>query len=843
MLSVSPQERLAEREFVYRACSAPFKVGTEVYLVPAIWFHSWKSYASVSHAPAPGPITTARLREANGSLKRGMVKGKHYVILPQVVWDTLSRRYGAQNPVLRRVIRSVHPHRAQVEVYPMYLQLVHLEKLIPIKPISISRASKVSFLLSRASAMLSIPPHQCYLYYDKDGKGDWRRVERRNYVDPIDSLRLPNGVRICVTGDPTINIRDVVTSRNAEAGDDDITEDSMDESDDEMELTIFNTSHYSSHHHNSSSSSSASTSGTSAEKGLTGLANMGNTCFMNSALQCLSNAPSLTSYFLRGEDVKDINRSNPLGMTGDLAERYSNLMKLIWDKGVGTIVPRGLKFIIGRFAPQFSGYRQHDSQELLAFLLDGLHEDLNRVRDKPATEKVEAHGRLDNVVAKETWEVHLRRNQSIIVDVFQGLLKSCVTCPDPSCKYSSITFDPFMYLSLPIPTSGHKVVRVVYQSSDLKEIPVEYKLHIEGGKTILDLKRKLISQLLSGTLAENIVISTCEVTDKKISTIKLDHDPCSELSSSETLFAFDLGIPEESDYSIPVKFSHAEEKAIVFGGFGDPFVARLLVKTSPGSPSVTRGEDDMEVDEVSGSGRNCTVSVDSVVQQLAAMLSLDIDVVTQLSISVNQMSDVRLSDEEEFLIEPLSDIIVKWPTQTMFEKYMGEVKGKQPRDGGTPQVKNGAGNVTLQDCLAAFTFPETLGEGDEWFCPQCSSHQRAKKKIDIWKLPKILVVHLKRFLYTRLARQKIGTEVSFPLKNLDIAEFMPKGSIESGVSTTYNLFAVTDHSGGLGGGHYTAFARNHKTQKWYLYNDANVHEVPASRACSKGAYLLFYERV
>ena len=52
---------------------------------------------------------------------------------------------------------------------------------------------------------------------------------------------------------------------------------------------------------------------------------------------------------------------------------------------------------VGRFAPQFSGYQQQDSHELLAFLLDGLHEDLNRIRKKPYIQLKDANGRPDKV--------------------------------------------------------------------------------------------------------------------------------------------------------------------------------------------------------------------------------------------------------------------------------------------------------------------------------------------------------------------------------------------------------------------------------------------------------------
>ena len=53
--------------------------------------------------------------------------------------------------------------------------------------------------------------------------------------------------------------------------------------------------------------------------------------------------------------------------------------------------------LVAQRASQFSGYAQHDAQEFMAFLLDGLHEDLNRVKKKPYTETVDSDGRPDEV--------------------------------------------------------------------------------------------------------------------------------------------------------------------------------------------------------------------------------------------------------------------------------------------------------------------------------------------------------------------------------------------------------------------------------------------------------------
>jgi ubiquitin C-terminal hydrolase len=100
------------------------------------------------------------------------------------------------------------------------------------------------------------------------------------------------------------------------------------------------------------------------------------------------------------------------------------------------------------FAPQFSGYEQHDAQEFLAFLLDAVHEDLNRVLDKPYVPDRDLGGLPDEIAAAVAWQGYLRRNKSIIVDIFQGQLRSTLCCG--TCGHTSTKFDPFMYLSLPL---------------------------------------------------------------------------------------------------------------------------------------------------------------------------------------------------------------------------------------------------------------------------------------------------------------------------------------------------------------------------------------------------------
>ena len=144
--------------------------------------------------------------------------------------------------------------------------------------------------------------------------------------------------------------------------------------------------------------------------------------------------------------------------------------------------------------------------------------------------------------------------------------------------------------------------------------------------------------------------------------------------------------------------------------------------------------------------------------------------------------------------------------------------------------------ISLQDCLDEFTREEELGEDDPWYCPKCKKHQQATKKFDLWSVPDVLVVHLKRFSSSRALRDKIEAFVDFPIEGLDLTEMVQEGKIakqlqEQGVDIDssdlgepllYDLYAVDEHRGGLGGGHYRAYAFNDVTRQWYQFDDAFV---------------------
>lgn len=186
--------------------------------------------------------------------------------------------------------------------------------------------------------------------------------------------------------------------------------------------------------------------------GATGLHNLGNTCFMNASLQVMFNTQPLAQYFRQNMHLFELNTTNKLGTRGHLATKYGELLKEVWSATTRSVAPLKLRFCVTKHAPQFAGGGQHDSQELLEWLLDALHEDLNRVMEKPYSELKDSNGRPDKIVAAEAWAQHHARNQSIIIDLFYGQLKSKVSCM--CCGRESVRFDPFSLLSLPLPVEN-----------------------------------------------------------------------------------------------------------------------------------------------------------------------------------------------------------------------------------------------------------------------------------------------------------------------------------------------------------------------------------------------------
>ena len=143
---------------------------------------------------------------------------------------------------------------------------------------------------------------------------------------------------------------------------------------------------------------------------------------------------------------------------------------------------------------------------------------------------------------------------------------------------------------------------------------------------------------------------------------------------------------------------------------------------------------------------------------------------------------------------------------------------------------------SLIDCFNHYVEGEVLEGENAWYNEKTQKKVDIRKKIQFWSFPNILVIDFKRF---NNRFQKNQVLITFPIENLDLSEYVIGYKSES---YTYDLYGVCNHSGGVMGGHYTAYVKN-SNGKWYHFNDTNVSEVGIPETIiSPKAYVLFYRK-
>jgi len=672
---------------------------------------------------------------------------------------------------------------------------------------------------------------------------------------------------------------------------------------------------------------------------------------MNSALQCLSHATPLTRHFLSNLYKVDLNPSNPLGTGGKLADAFDVVLKELWLKpNIRNTSPTALKRAIAQFAPRFAGCLQHDSQEFLAYLLDGLHEDLNRIRKAPYVEMPDADEHGDTAVAAaEAWECHLRRNDSLVMDTFYGQFKSTCVCPNPQCGRVSVSFDAYNHVSLEIPqvqrtTTWMTVYFLAEPRKNSSARTLRYAFCLPRGGLIADL-RNMLSQATGIPIT---LLMLCEISDFQIASILDDRKPLGNMRSDEYIFAYQTAPHTPSQVVIVANHSHADPRAAQEGvdeeekespvnstSFGIPFVTacdasftcrqlwdhmwqRVRRNVLPLTESGEEEDVEADMEEVyqtlvrfrvfdrEGQPRRIfpakvkkTAEQEEEGGEVAAQVQLSSYIPRDLDEAIFRFLGEDCTNEYLFItMEWLESVDV--PPEIVKNAASGNAsagstnnkkkkKTKKANKAKTiptsvgihlprfvdviddpsiaemqkQQDESGNRGVSLDQCFQTFTKPERLDEQNAWYCSNCKQHVRALKTMELWRLPNVLIVHLKRFAFRHAyRREKLATHVEFPLEGLDMSKYCAMAKAEAAIQNgagpeqlrindnipaEYDLFGVVNHYGRMGFGHYTAYARKwdeaELSNEWELFDDSNVARVADSREIvSSAAYVLFYRR-
>ncbi|MES1910828.1 MAG: hypothetical protein MHM6MM_003357 [Cercozoa sp. M6MM] len=516
-----------------------------VFVVSSRWWRVWRDYVNSDGASVrPGPVDNEDILELEGDtqsdrrqlqLRRSCVEGPDadFVIASERVWFALSNWYGTSRigAIRRHVVRDVDAPDSRQRVVELFPPAFVVE--IPSLGRSIrwyaSRTMRIADLKRGVCEAADLQPHKVRMW-DAAQSAEDAEEPSESMAASVDAGPAPEPVADAAAANGAADQQGQGQGQEAAVGASNLTplvdEQTIDEAalvDGQRVLVEIQREDGSwpgvkppprasrgfalRRWWPASPASSTTTSAASAPapqreteltddayKGVTGFYNLGNTCFMNAALQCLNHTPLLSAYFLSKLYQHELNPDNPLGMEAKVAAQYGRLIQQIWHaEPFARMAPRALKSTIGKFAPQFTGFRQQDAQELLAFLLDGLHEGLNRVLDKPYMTIPDSDGRPDAEVAAEHWQCHVARNRSVIVDLFQAQLKSTVI-RECDCRRENVKFDPFSVLSLPLPKPRERYVQIVVVFDALESagrVPVRYAVPVQYGERVSEVRERL----------------------------------------------------------------------------------------------------------------------------------------------------------------------------------------------------------------------------------------------------------------------------------------------------------------------------------------------------------------
>ncbi|CAN6672361.1 ubiquitin carboxyl-terminal hydrolase 12 [Trichomonascus vanleenenianus] len=988
-LTMAQRKQLVRSEMDRLARS--FDDETLYYIAPVAWLDR---FFNSDDTDKVGPVNTAGLFDAEGLLSQP------HAALTSAAGRAIDRWYGTHpEPIMRRLIVPQPGTSYQVEAYRPE---VHLRVLDGVE-FGRSPLKVLTLEVSLSDSINSIIEQDIMSFEIKVDVKIWRIKDRKD-VNLDDSVELSRGQFFAMEMEELKDYKKKLYELNFGRREYIVVE-------------------FKGRRWLSESGSKAVTQ----RKGITGLSNLGNTCYMNSALQCLTHVEELASYFLSGEYEKHLNPTNPIGCEGKVAKGFASLVnKLIGKPSNLPIAPRDFKMTIGRFNSIFLGYGQQDSQEFLAFLLDGLHEDVNRIVKKPATEKPELPDDKVNdpeavaQLARDVWALHKLRNDSVVLDLFAGLYRSTLVCPE--CHKVSITFDPYMDLTLPLPVDNTWMHDIVVVPADGRIQVIE--VGIDRHATILHLKDYVADKL--GLNADRLVCA--EIWSNKFFTVHEDRgivadkihenddvfiyeydrdvtdkviegSPISRVTASdddpflvpvynrklnpETRAPSSLaGLPffitltkneardrivvteklnrrldsfivpqEQKERPIGYNFlkraahedlvSHTSfNKASIFplsdrddgsphqipvanpdqGHMQQEFepgskvvvsaTSNITPMTGQGTPTsnasngsnmdieitASRDENQDDVpsvsmdnqppplnvvsDDVSGlySGRESPLvgsrSADGDVEMYThsnmstassfmttgavgdfislAESSKPADFTINMATPKDTGSLYDYETEEKLYVYKGESIVLDWPSTEAYESVRGNYKEQRFHNEELEHekrkiVERKQEGIKLNDCLDLFAKSEVLGQDDLWYCSKCKELRQATKTIELWTVPDIFTVHLKRFSSFRSFRDKIDDVVDFPIEGLDMSDRVGDRELvesfkvqESGL--IYDLFAVDNHFGGLGGGHYTAYAKNFVDGKWYYFDDSSVREADPRDSITGAAYLLFYRR-
>ena len=621
-----------------------------------------------------------------------------------------------------------------------------------------------------------------------------------------------------------------------------------------------------------------------SNKGLVGLYNLGNTCYMNSVIQCLSNTLEFSKYFLLDlyKDEQNLTRFDP---QGDLVEEFAQLLRSIWLDNDQVVSPQKFRRAFCRINKQFRGNMEQDAQEFLAFLLSSLHEQLNRVTKKTKYKEIEEKKENETQfeASKRYLKIEKMNNDSIVHDLFNGQFISTIICN--TCEKKITSFEQFNILSLPIP-KNHCLISIKYfNDKNFRSFPFSINKYTTFAdlkdKALIYYKNQIFEKILKNSggdfndIYENEKSNTIlynynnkkipkKIFYKYIDIIILDKNKNilhNKVFNDEDKI---LSVADKSDYEIVLyekeniskDFVNIYVTANYYNMNNKIYFFKKYSLTTYSYPLLLTFKKIMVLEGLVQLLKNKfknILNLENINVEEYSGNPIQI-VIVHIKKSAPCFFCQKTADEAPFCL--LENLFKKKLTISILKNEFYDIPIFLAADSKYFQVKRKCfinnilffnpdkeeetdnENINIYDCLEKFREEELLEKDNKYFCERCKTQQIARKKIQIYKSPLYLIIQLKRFRYSNgimakfFDRTKIETFVEIP-EFLDLKEYVL--GPENNNSIMYELYGNILHDENH---HYVAVCRNE--DRWVLFNDDSLYRCAFPQ--HRNSYLLFYKK-